>query len=144
MLTVIVGVPQALAQNGNMTSTMTQQKTMPIFAFVYEKTGGFAGVSDRFSYDSITKQLNIVSNSNQTQKILSQQEEDTLKQQINSSGFFEAMSFYPPIDGADFFEYTLLVTMNGQLQAVYWTDVSKDVPANLSNATAAIEQLASS
>jgi hypothetical protein len=144
MLMAIVGIAPLLTQNGNVTATMAQRETVPFFAFVYDKTGGIKGVMNTISYDSSTKQLNIVSNGNQTQKILSQQEEDTLKEAISNSRFFEAMSFYPPTGGADFFEYILIVTMNGQLQAVYWTDVSKDLPDSLSNAIAVIEKLASS
>jgi hypothetical protein len=47
--------------------------------------------------------------------------------------FFESKSFYPPSNGADYFEYTLIAALNNKLNAVYWTDVSKEVPPNVEN-----------
>jgi hypothetical protein len=64
---------------------------------------------------------------------VSDADEMLLQRTINNSGFFESKNFYPPSNGTDYFEYTLIATFNNKLNAVYWTDVSKGVPPDIEN-----------
>ena len=57
------------------------------------------------------------------------------KRILNDSGFFDSKKvFYPPpLNSRDYFEYTVIATLNGKLQAVYWTDSSEDIPSGIKN-----------
>jgi hypothetical protein len=125
-------------QNNDNSTTLTS-----FFALVYHKTGGFIGVDESITYDSFTKELNYIS-SRQTvsSKILTDQQERNLTQIFIKNGFFEADNFYPPMassGAADFFEYTLIATLNGKINAIYWTDVSEDAPRELQDIVNNIE-----
>jgi hypothetical protein len=124
---------------------MTTDKTTSIFGFVYKKTGGFIGANDRISYESITKRLIFVSrNNDENEKQLQPQDEDKLKQTFSDNGFFKVKNFYSRTGGiVDAFEYTLIATMNGQIQATYWADDSEGKPEGLAKIASAIEQVAS-
>jgi hypothetical protein len=107
--------------------------TMP-FAFLIKKTGGIAGTSSQLQYDSFSKTAVSIVNGNESKRQISSADEVVAKQILNDSGFFDSKSFYPPApNSADYFEYTIIATLNGKLQAIYWTDASKDVPYGISN-----------
>ena len=110
----------------------SNNKTTP-FTFVLKKTGGIAGIASQLQYHSVTKTLISTTNGNMSTKQVSLADEMLLKQTLNNSGFFESISFYPPSEGADYFEYTLIATLNNKLNAVYWTDVSNGVPPGVQN-----------
>jgi len=124
---------------------MATKKPTLFFGFVYNKSGGLIGANDRISYESITKKLIFVDRSNKkNKKQLHKKDEDKLKRTISDNGFFEVGNFYPNRDGAaDFSGYTLIATIDGQIQATYWTDASESMPEGLSKIASAIEQLAS-
>jgi hypothetical protein len=115
------------------------EKSEPPFAFVYTKQGGIAGINVTTSYDSITKNLNRGNASKQ----LSQAEEDGLKQVFRNNGFFEDTTFYYPArqGGTDFFEHTLLATLDLKGSFITWRDDSPGVPTGLKVITNAIDQI---
>jgi len=123
-------------QNDNVSSIA------PFLVIVYHKTGGLIGSDEKFIYNSFTKEMNYFNNRGiEFSKVLSDQQERSLKEILTNNTFFEAESFYPPIDSgaADFFEYTLIATIDGKINAVYWTDVSEDMPRQLWNIVNNIE-----
>ena len=124
---------------------MATKKPTLFFGFVYNKSGGLIGANDRISYESITKKLIFVDRSNKkNKKQLHKKDEAKLKRTISDNGFFEVENFYPNIDGiVDAFEYTLIATRGGQIQATHWTGESKNTPEGLLKIASAIEQLAS-
>ena len=124
---------------------MTTNKPISFFGFVYNKSGGLAGVNDKISYESSTKKLTFVDRSNKkNEKQLQMEDEDNLKRTISDNGFFEVGNFYPNTDGVvDAFQYTLIATMDSQIQATHWADGSKDTPEGLLKIASAIEQVAS-
>ena len=115
------------------------------FGFVYKKSGGLIGADDRISYQSFTKKLIFVGRDNKRKvKHLEMQHEDNLKRTFRDNGFFEVKSFYPRTGGvSDAFEYTLIATINEQIQAAYWANDSNDKPEGLGKIASAIEQVAS-
>lgn len=122
---------------------MTTYETTSFFGFVYKKSGGFAGVNDRISYESITKKLIFVDRSNKrNEKRLETQNEEKLKETISDNGFFEVDNFYHSGNMTDAYQYTLIATMDGQIQASHWTDDSEGKPEGLSKIASAIEEMA--
>jgi Common central domain of tyrosinase len=103
------------------------------FSFIMKKTGGIAGTISQLQYDSATKTAISVMNGTTSVRQVSAADEMLLQRALNDSGFFESENFYPPSNGTDYFEYTLIATFNNKLNAVYWTDVSKEVPPDIEN-----------
>jgi len=105
------------------------------FAIVVKSIGGIAGVNNTLSYDSFTREAVSITNGNETRRQISSSDEDQAIRAINNSDLFETLtSFYPPQpNGADYLEYTVIAIMDGKVQAVYWTDVSNNVPDAVKN-----------
>ena len=107
--------------------------TMP-FTLIIKKTGGIAGTSSQLQYDSFSKTSVSIVNGNESIRQISTADEMVAKRILNNSGFFEAESFYPPApNSTDYFEFTMIATLNGKLHAIYWTDASEGVPAGVTN-----------
>jgi hypothetical protein len=131
-------LPQALFPRAdNVTSLLAQNDTSGFpFAIVIQKSGGIAGAtSSSLSYDSLSKVATSIVNSNKLSRQISDFDEQEAKRLFNNSGFFESTTtFYPPAEGsADYIEFTVIATLNGKLHAVYWTDVSEEVPEPIRN-----------
>jgi hypothetical protein len=120
-------------QNSSSSSFNGNSLAVRPFTFIMKKTGGIAGTISQLEYDSVTKTAISVINGTTSIKQVSAADEMLLQRALNNSGFFESKSFYPPSNGADYFEYTLIAALNNKLNAVYWTDVSKEVPPHIEN-----------
>jgi len=93
--------------------------------FEYVKSGGIAGIYERLEFDSKT---NIITFYQRTldstgQRELSDAKVQEIRQAVAGSGFFALDSFYPPRQGpADYFSYSLTITMDGRTHSVSWVD----------------------
>jgi hypothetical protein len=119
-----------------------------VFLFVYLKEGGIAGISERSSYDSFTKQLVFLDGLSETEQAqivrITPETESNLKNMIRSSNLQRIQSNYPPTPGsADYFTYTLFVILDGRIHAVAWTDTSPNAPEELFEIAQLIESLRS-
>jgi hypothetical protein len=114
------------------------------FTFEYEKSGGIAGISEKITFDSKTGVITSDrSTTGKVEKQLSAASVESIKQAISQAGFFEMDELYPPKSGvADFFSYSLMVTMNGQTHTVNWVDEwasATPLPAGLASIVDSIE-----
>jgi hypothetical protein len=119
-----------------------------VFLFVYLKEGGIAGISERSSYDSFTKQLVFLDGLSDTEQAqivrITPETESNLKNMIRSSNLQRIQSNYPPTPGsADYFTYTLFVILDGRIHTVAWTDTSPNAPDGLFEIAKLIESLRS-
>ncbi len=126
------------ADNTTTTPLLTQNATTSFpFAIAIQKSGGIAGstTTGNLSYDSLSKVATSIVNSNKLSRQISDFDEQEAKRLLNNSGFFRSsITFYPPAEGsADYIEFTVIATLNGKLHAVYWTDVSEEVPEPIRN-----------
>jgi hypothetical protein len=115
------------------------------FKFEYEKSGGIAGISEKITFDSKTGVITSDRSTTGTvEKQLSAAGVDSIKQAISQGGFFDMNELYPPKSGvADFFSYSLTVTMGGTTHTVGWVDQwasSAPLPAGLASIVDSIEQ----
>ena len=120
--------------------------------FEYVKSGGIAGINERLSFDSkasFDSNTNIItfyqSNSGATgERQLANAKVQEIRQTIAGSGFFAMDSVYPPRQGpADYFSYSLTITMDGRTHSVSWVDdfaTSVPVPDELKNIISEIEE----
>lgn len=115
--------------------------------FEYVKSGGIAGITDRLAFDSgngtaISFYQSAINTTEE--KRLSDSQIQELRQAIADSGFFAFDSVYPPRHGpADYFSYTLNITMDGRTHSVSWVDdfaTAEPVPEGLKNIASKIEQ----
>jgi hypothetical protein len=119
-----------------------------VFLFVYLKEGGIAGISERTSYDSFTKQLIFVEGLGDVEQAqivgITQGTEDGLKNLIRNNNLQRTQSNYPPTPGsADYFTYSLFVVLDGKAHAVTWTNTSPNAPEGLFEIAQSIESLRS-
>jgi hypothetical protein len=129
-------------------STTSSPNIRSVFLFIYLKEGGIAGISERSSYDSFTKQLVFIDGMGETEQAqivrITPETENNLKNMIRSSNLQRTQSDYPPIPGsADYFTYTLFVILDGRIHAVTWTDTSPNAPEELFKIAQLIEDLRS-
>jgi hypothetical protein len=115
--------------------------------FEYVKSGGIAGINDRLAFDSQTGVISFHRNgaiSGSEERVLPGAEVQELRQAIAGSGFFAMDSVYPPRQGpADYFSYSLTITMDGRTHSVSWVDdfaTSVPVPEGLKDIVGEIEQ----
>lgn len=115
--------------------------------FEYVKSGGIAGITDRLAFDSgngTTITFYQSSMDTTEEKRLSDSQVQELRQAIAGSGFFAFDSVYPPRQGpADYFSYTLNITMDGRTHSVSWVDdfaAAEPVPEGLKNVVGEIEE----
>lgn len=130
--------------------------------FAYTKIGVLGGLYQRVSYDSETKTLALsglsaaVENSDsgisssqqasqsQSNKKLSDSEENNARQMINTSGFFQANSVYPPNEtkSQNYMLHILAMKLDNRTHTVLWSDTSSNVPSGIVSLAQAIEKLA--
>jgi len=120
--------------------------------FEYVKSGGIAGINERLSFDSkasFDSKTNVItfykSNSGATgERQLVNAKVQEIRQTIAGSGFFAMDSVYAPRQGpADYFSYSLTITMDGRTHSVSWVDdfaTSVPVPDELKNIISEIEE----
>jgi hypothetical protein len=115
----------------NNTGNMT---TLP-FGLIIKKTGGTAGTTSQLQYNSFNKQAISIVNGSKSSRIIFDSDDAIARRILNDSGFFDSKKiFYPSLlNSRDYFEYSIIATLNGKLQAVYWTDASKDIPSGIKN-----------
>jgi len=130
-------------------STLAQQA--PEFKFEYVKSGGIAGINERIAFESLTSydsRTNIIKffkgTSGATEKQLSGASVQAIKQAIADAEFFELQDYPPKGAGeADYFSYSLTVTLDNKTHSVSWVDdfaSSTPVPEGLHNIVSKIEQ----
>jgi len=85
-------------------STTSSPNIRSVFLFVYLKEGGIAGISERSSYDSFTKQLVFIDGLCETEQAqivrITPETENNLKNMIRSSNLQRIQSNYPPTPGS--------------------------------------------
>jgi len=103
--------------------------------FDYERGGGISPILgfEKIFYNSLAKQLVSLSPFDPPEiKPITDPEQHCLARVIGASGFFEAESEYPPIEGAaDYFTYSLGIILGNETHTVSWTDVSEGVPEGI-------------
>ena len=130
--------------------------------FAYSKIGVLGGLYQRVSYDSETKSLALSglaaevkntdsgisssqqSSQSQSNKKLSESEENNARQMINTNGFFQANSVYPPDDtkSQNYMLHILSIKLDNRTHTVLWSDTSINVPSGIVSLAQAIEKLA--
>lgn len=113
--------------------------------FEYVKSGGIAGVNERLAFDSKTNVITFYQSTDMAvERQLSDEKVQELRQAIAGSGFFAMDTEYPPRQGpADYFSYSLAITMDGRTRAVIWVDdfaASEPVPEGLKKIVSEIEE----
>jgi hypothetical protein len=130
--------------------------------FAYTKIGVLGGLYQRVSYDSETKSLALSglaaevkntdsgisssqqSSQSQSNKKLSESEENNARQMINTIGFFQANGVYPPDDtkSQNYMLNILSIKLDNRTHTVLWSDTSSNVPSGIVSLGQAIEKLA--
>lgn len=119
--------------------------------FEYVKSGGIAGINERLAFDSMASfdsKINVITffqgTSGGTEKQLSYAQVQKIREAIAGSGFFAMDGVYPPRQGpADYFSYSLTVTMDGRTHSVSWVDdfaSVEPVPGGLKDIVSKIEE----
>jgi hypothetical protein len=83
------------------------------------------------------------SSQSQSNKQISEADENNLKQTIYKNGFFEADSVYPPPNTTrpqNYTLYVLSIKMDDSLHTVLWTDTSNNVPTGLLSTVQALQK----
>jgi hypothetical protein len=85
------------------------------------------------------------SSQSQSNKQISEADENNLKQTIYKNGFFEADSVYPPnaTRPQNYTLYVLSIKMDGRLHTVLWADTSNNVPPGFLSTVQALQKVAS-
>ena len=125
------------------TNSTTSHPSMTYFAFVYDRFGGFAYADRKITYDSFTKQLNIITDTgrNTTSKTLTCAQEQELIKKFIDNGFFQIDSHYLyEGSGQDIKYYTLIANMQSKTNAVFWSQMST-IPIGLQNVSNELESL---
>jgi len=120
--------------------------------FEYIKSGGIAGINQRLAFDSMASfdsKTNVITFYQSTlgatgERQLSDAKVQEIRQAIAGSGFFAMDGVYPPRQGpADYFSYSLTITMDGRTHSASWVDdfaTSMPVPEGLKNIVTEIEE----
>jgi hypothetical protein len=119
--------------------------------FEYVKSGGIAGINERLAFDSMASfdsKTNVITffqgTSGGTERQLSDTQVQEIREAIAGSGFFAMDGVYPPRQGpADYFSYSLTVTMDGRTHSVSWVDdfaSAEPVPQGLKDIVGKIEE----
>ena len=127
----------------------------------YTKVGVLGGIYQRISYDSETKtaalsnlsaairntesgiSISQQASQSQSNRKLSESDENSLKQMIQGNRFFEANNIYPPNPGGsqDYVLHVLSIMMNNKTHTVLWSAISDNVPAGVVTTAQEIERL---
>ena len=122
-----------LLPNNRLINSVGHETDEP-FILVIEKTSGSSGNNTKLSYNSFTNKATFSLNNNQTIKEISESDEDTARRTLNNSEFMDSNRFYPTApNSTGYQEYTLIGAIGTNLNAVYWTSTSKDVPLTVQN-----------
>jgi hypothetical protein len=136
------------------------------FRFAFTKLGVLGGIYQRISYDSQTNALSLnnisaaieatdsgglfssqqASSQSQSNKQISEADENNLKQTIYKNGFFEADSAYPPPNTTrpqNYTLYVLSIKMDDRLHTVLWANTSNNVAPGLLSIVQALQKVAS-
>jgi hypothetical protein len=119
--------------------------------FEYDKLGGIAGINERLAFDSMAQfdsKTNVITflqgTSGGTERQMSDAQVQEIREAIAGSGFFAMDGVYPPKQGpADYFSYSLTVTMDGRTHSVSWVDdfaSAEPVPQGLKDIVSKIEE----
>lgn len=121
----VVGIPDVQAQQGQSSD----------FRLEYMRSGGIAGIEERYTVEAQNSSDSGANNNNTitfykdgtgVTKMLSGESLAMIKQAVTESEFFGLNASYPPREGngtaADFFSYSLAIAMNGQNHSVSWVD----------------------
>jgi hypothetical protein len=128
----------------------------------FTKLGVLGGIYQRIFYDSQTNTLSLgyisaadsdtsfssqqgSSSQSQSNKQISEADENNLKQTIYKNGFFEADSVYPPnaTRPQNYTLYVLSIKMDDRLHTVLWADTSNNVPPGFLSTVQALQKVAS-
>jgi hypothetical protein len=120
--------------------------------FEYIKSGGIAGINERLAFDSMKSfdsKTNVITFYQSTlgatgERQLSDAKVQELREAVAGSGFFAFDTVYPPRQGpADYFSYSLTITMDGRTHSVSWVDdfaSAEPVPQGLTDLVDEIEE----
>ena len=111
-----------------------QEEPRESFTLEIKKTGGISGENTKISYNSLNKELMLLTNNNETRMQVSQADDSTARRVLVNSGFFDSQTVYPPLpNSTDYQEYTMIAALNGDINSVYWTTASEEVPEPIRN-----------
>ena len=129
--------------NGDPTQNITAENTTEL-AFIYKKSGGIFFTNNTITFDSNTRELQIISNNKVLEKrLLPFSTIDKLKKVIVDDNFFDAKNYYNSSKNErDSFSYRLTVMLGNNSHTVSWSDFSYDAPTGLFAITDEIERVA--
>lgn len=105
-----------------------------LFVLSIKIGGGILNEDQIFFVDSVSHKATWITNGSSTTQAIDEQMLDNLKRIVNQSSIFESDDMYLPTPGsADYREYIVTATLNGNSNSVYWTDASRNVPVQLIN-----------
>lgn len=117
-------------ESNNITDT---ENNLPFMLFL-KRSGGLTGDEKLLYIDSLSSKLMMVDNGQLITNELDKDMMDNIKRIVNSSLIFDANTYYPaPTGSTDYKEFMAAATLNGRANSVYWTEVSTDVPDELTN-----------
>lgn len=126
-----------------------QQQNSSDLRFEYTKSGGIAGINERITFESAasysgTNVIRFYKDLSVVEKLPSSTDIEAIKRAISDSRFFEMQGNYPPKQSgvADYFSYSLTITLNNQTHSVSWVDdfaSSVPVPEGLGTIAKTIE-----
>jgi hypothetical protein len=112
--------------------------------FEYVKSGGLAGLNRKLVFDSQTNAITAyLTPGTNGSKHLSDAQVEEIRHAVAGSGFFAMDNIQPKTGPADYFSYSLTVTMEGASHSVSWVDdfaASQPVPEDLKNIANKIEE----
>ena len=113
------------------------------FTFIYKKSGGISFTNKTITFDSNTKELQIINNKVLEKRILPSSTIDNLKKVIIDHNFFDAKNNYNSSKNErDSFSYRLTILLGNNSHTVSWSDFSSDVPTGLFAIADEIERVA--
>ena len=113
------------------------------FTFIYKKSGGISFTNKTITFDSNTKEIQIINNKVLEKRILPSSTIDNLKKVIIDHNFFDAKNNYNSSKNErDSFSYRLTILLGNNSHTVSWSDFSSDVPTGLFAIADEIERVA--
>jgi hypothetical protein len=111
--------------------------------FIYKKSGGIFFTNNTITFDSNTRELQIINNKMLEKRILPFSTIANLKKVIIDHNFFDAKNSYNSSkNGRDSFFYRLTILLGNNSHTVSWSDFSSGVPTGLFAITDEIERVA--
>ena len=122
-----------------------------VFSFKYTESGGLSNKYLLVSYDSTTKEIKAstdMTGSNLVQKMLTDSDEEALREYFKGDRFFEFNADYPvgkdkEKDDSNVLSFTLIVTIGNKVHTVIWTNKSTEIPDELTQIKAKIKEIVS-